>query len=218
MLVENIIVGMLQVNCYVLGCEETNEGVVIDPGDFGSRIVDLIRELQLKIVAIPNTHAHFDHVLAVNEVRTATGAPFWLHAADEPVLERGQEMVKMWMGYDPGPMPQVDGPIVAGDTVRFGKQELEVRLAPGHSPGSVVYIHHASKQVFAGDVLFAGSVGRFDFPGSDGPTLLRSIREQLLTLPDDYTVYPGHGPATTIGRERRRNPYLQPGAEYLFET
>ncbi len=93
-----------------------------------------------------------------------------------------------------------------------------MRLAPGHSPGSVVYIHHASKQVFAGDVLFAGSVGRFDFPGSDGPTLLRSIREQLLTLPDDYTVYPGHGPATTIGRERRRNPYLQPGAEYLFEA
>ena len=88
MIVENIIVGMLQVNCYVLGCEETGEGVVIDPGDFGSRIVDLIRRLELKIVAIPNTHAHFDHVLAVNEVRTATGAPFWLHSADEPVLAR----------------------------------------------------------------------------------------------------------------------------------
>lgn len=218
MIVENIVVGMLQVNCYILGCEETGEGVVIDPGDFGSRIVDLIRRLNLKIVAIPNTHAHFDHVLAVNEVRAATGAPFWLHPADEPVLERGREMVKLWMGYDPGPMPQVDGAIAAGDTVRFGKQELEVRLAPGHSPGSVVYIHRASKQVFAGDVLFAGSVGRFDFPGSDGPTLLRSIREQLLTLPDDYAVYPGHGPATTIGRERRRNPYLQQGAEYLFET
>ena len=218
MIVETIIVGALQVNCYILGCEETGEGVVIDPGDFGSRIIDLIRQLELKIVTIPNTHAHFDHVLAVNEVRTATGAPFWLHAADEPVLTSGREMVKMWMGYDPGPMPLVDGHIAAGDTVQFGNQDLEVRLAPGHSPGSVVYIHHASKQVFAGDVLFAGSVGRFDFPGSDGPTLLRSIREQLLTLPDDYTVYPGHGPATTIGRERRRNPYLQPGAEYLFET
>ena len=218
MIVETIIVGALQVNCYILGCEETNEGVVIDPGDFGTQIVALIQQLGLRIVAIPNTHAHFDHVLAVNEVRTATGAPFWLHAADQPVLASGREMVRMWMGYDPGPMPQVDGPIAAGDTVRFGKQELEVRLAPGHSPGSVVYVHHASKQVFDGDVLFAGSVGRFDFPGSDGPTLLRSIREQLLTLPDDYTVYPGHGPATTIGRERRRNPYLQPGAEYLFET
>ena len=218
MIVETIIVGALQVNCYILGCEETGEGVVIDPGDFGSRIIDLIRQLELKIVTIPNTHAHFDHVLAVNEVRTATGAPFWLHAADEPVLTSGREMVKMWMGYDPGPMPLVDGHIAAGDTVQFGNQDLEVRLAPGHSPGSVVYIHHASKQVFAGDVLFAGSVGRFDFPGSDGPTLLRSIREQLLTLPGDYTVYPGHGPATTIGRERRRNPYLQPGAEYLFEA
>ena len=90
MIVETIIVGALQVNCYILGCKETGEGVVIDPGDSGGRIVELIRELDLKIVAIPNTHAHFDHVLAVNEVRTATGAPFWLHTADEPVLARGQ--------------------------------------------------------------------------------------------------------------------------------
>lgn len=218
MIVESIVVGMLEVNCYVLGCEATGEAVVIDPGDHAQRILDLVQQLDLKIVAIPNTHAHFDHVLAVNQVRAATGAPFWLHPADEPVLARGREMVRMWMGYDPGPMPAVDGHVAHGDIVRFGQQELEVRLAPGHSPGSVVYIHHASKQVFVGDVLFAGGVGRFDFPGSDGPTLLRSIREQLLTLPDDYAVYPGHGPATTIGRERRRNPYVQPGAEYLFES
>lgn len=218
MIVESIVVGMLQVNCYVLGCEQTGEGVVVDPGDYGGRILDLVRQLGLKIVAIPNTHAHFDHVLAVDEVRATTGAPFWLHRDDEPVLARGREMVRLWMGYDPGPMPAVDGHIEAGDTLRFGKQEMEVRLAPGHSPGSVVYIHHPSKQAFVGDVLFAGSVGRFDFPGSDGPTLLRSIREQLLTLPDDYTVQPGHGPATTVGRERRRNPYLQAGAEYLFES
>lgn len=218
MIVESIVVGPLQVNCYVLGCEETGEGVVIDPGDSGSRIVDLIRRLALKIIAIPNTHAHFDHVLAVDEVRAATGAPFWLHPADEPVLASGRRMVQMWMGYDPGPMPSVDGPIEPGKTLRFGNQELEIGHAPGHSPGSVVFIHHASKQVFGGDVLFAGSVGRFDFPGSDGPTLLHSIREQLLILPDEYVLYPGHGPASTIGRERRRNPYLQPGAEYLFEA
>ncbi len=218
MIVKSIVVGMLQVNCYVLGCEATGEGVVIDPGDYAPRVLDLIRQTGLKIVAIPNTHAHFDHVLAVDAVRTATGAPFWLHPADEPVLARGRETVQMWMGYDPGPMPAVDGHIYPGDALRFGQEELEVRLAPGHSPGSLVYIHHASRQVFAGDVLFAGGVGRFDFAGSDGPTLLRSIREQLLTLPDDYRVYPGHGPATTIGRERRSNPYLQAGAEYLFES
>jgi glyoxylase-like metal-dependent hydrolase (beta-lactamase superfamily II) len=217
MIVESIVVGPLQVNCYVLGCEETGEGIVIDPGDSGSQIADLIRRLGLKIVAIPNTHAHFDHVLAVDEVRQATGAPFWLHAADEPVLARGRDMVRMWMGFDPGPMPQVDSHVEAGHPVHFGNQELEVRLAPGHSPGSVVYVHHASRRAFVGDVLFADSVGRFDFPGSDGPTLLRSIQDQLLSLPDDYTVYPGHGPATSIGRERRRNPYLQPGADYLFE-
>ena len=218
MIAKSIEVGMLQVNCYVLGCEATGEGVVIDPGDNASRVLDLVRQMGLTIVAIPNTHAHFDHVLAVDAVRQATGAPFWLHPDDEPVLARGREMVKLWMGYDPGPMPTVDGHVQPGDMVRFGQEELEVRLAPGHSPGSLVYIHHASKQVWSGDVLFAGGVGRFDFPGSDGPTLLRSIREQLLTLPDDYAVYPGHGPASTIGRERRSNPYLQAGAEYLFES
>ncbi len=218
MIVETIVVGMLEVNCYVLGCEATGEGVVIDPGDNAARILDLVKQLELRIVAIPNTHAHFDHVLAVNQVRSAVDAPFLLHRADEPVLARGREMVRLWLGYDPGPMPTVDGHVAHGDVVRFGQEELEVRLAPGHSPGSVVYIHHPSKQVFSGDVLFAGGVGRFDFPGSHGPTLLRSIREQLLTLPDDYRVYPGHGPATTIGRERRSNPYLQPGAEYLFES
>lgn len=217
MIVEGFPVGLLQANCYLLGCRETGEGIVIDPGDYGDQIVSRIGRLALKVVAIANTHAHFDHILAVNEVKEATGAPFWLHPADEPVLNRQREMVRLWMGYDPGAMPTLDGTIQPGDAVRFGREELEVRHAPGHSPGSVVFIHHASGQVFGGDVLFAGSVGRFDLPGADGPTLLRAIREQLLTLPDHYTLHPGHGPATTIGRERRSNPYLQAGAEHLFE-
>lgn len=217
MIVESLVVGMLQVNCYVLGCPSTGEGIVIDPGGNAGQVIDLVKRLDLKIVAIPNTHGHFDHVLAVDEVRTATGAPFWLHQADVPVMQAGQEMVKLWLGYDPGPMPAVDAFVRAGDVIRFGQQELQVRWAPGHSPGSVLYLHQASGQVFSGDVLFAGSVGRFDFPASDGPTLLRSIREQLLTLPDDTIVYPGHGPATTVGRERRSNPFLQPGAEVMFE-
>ena len=216
MIVESLGVGMLQVNCYVLGCPETGQGVVVDPGDNPQLILDLIDQLDLEIVAIPNTHAHFDHVLAVDAVRKATGAPFWIHQAEEPILAYGREMVQLWMGYDPGPMPTVDGTLQATDTLRFGGQELEIRLAPGHSPGSLIFVHHPSKQVLGGDVLFAGSVGRFDFLGSDGPTLLRSIREQLLTLPDDYTLLPGHGPATTIGRERRDNPFLQPGAEFMF--
>ena len=218
MIVESLVVGMLQVNCYVLGCPESGQGVVIDPGDNPRHILDLIERLDLEIVAIPNTHAHFDHVLAVDAVRKTTGAPFWIHPTEKGVLAYGREMVQLWMGYDPGPMPTVDGTLQAGDTLRFGGQEMEVRLAPGHSPGSLVFVHHPSKQVFGGDVLFAGSVGRFDFPGSDGPTLLRSIQEQLLTLPDDYMLLPGHGPATTIGRERRNNPFLQPGAEFMFQT
>ncbi|MEA3335200.1 MAG: MBL fold metallo-hydrolase [Chloroflexota bacterium] len=218
MILESLSVGMLQVNCYILGCEQTNQGVIIDPGGNASGILNLVNQLGLSIVSIPNTHAHFDHILAVDEVKAATGAPFWLHRDDQPVLKGGREMVKLWMGYDPGPMPEVDSFISAGDTLHVGEEELEVRLAPGHSPGSVIFIHHDSRRVIGGDVLFAGGVGRFDFPGSDGPTLLRSIHEQLLTLPDDYAVFPGHGPATTIGRERQANPYLQPGMATLFES
>ncbi len=216
MIVESLPVGPLQVNCYVLGCEATGQGLVIDPGGHAEGILALVEQLELNIVAIPVTHAHFDHVLAVNEVKVATGAPFWLHRADLPVLERNRVVTRQWLGYDPGPMPAVDDFIEPGRPLRFGEQELEVRFTPGHSPGSVVFIHHASQQVFGGDVLFAGGVGRFDLPGSDGPTLFRSIREQLLSLPDDYLVHPGHGPATSIGRERRTNPYVQPDAAYLF--
>lgn len=217
MIVKHIVVGMLQVNCFVLGCEVTGEGVVIDPGGDAPRVLELIRQSGLKIVAIPNTHVHFDHILAVNEVKAATGAPFWLHQADEPVLARGRHTVQQWMGYDPGPMPTVDGYLQAGDTLHVGHEELEIRLAPGHSPGSLLYIHHPSRQVWGGDVVFQGGVGRFDLAGAHGPTLLRSIQTQLLTLPDDYALYPGHGAFTTIGRERRSNPYLQPGAAELFE-
>lgn len=217
MIVNHIVVGMLQVNCFVLGCETTGEGVVLDPGSDAPRVLELIRRSGLKIAAIPNTHAHFDHILAVEAVRAATGAPFWLHRDDEPVLARGRATVQQWMGYDPGPMPAVDGYLQAGDVLHVGREELEIRLAPGHSPGSLLYIHHPSRQVWGGDVLFQGGVGRFDLAGAHGPTLLHSIKTQLLTLPDDYKLYPGHGAFTTIGRERRSNPYLQPGAEALFE-
>lgn len=217
MIVEQLVVGMLQVNCYVLGCETTGQGIVIDPGGNASAILDLIKRLELEIVGIANTHAHFDHVLAVEEVRSATKAPFWLHREDEPVLAEGRELVKLWLGFDPGPMPEVDDYLEEGKPVRFGKQSLEVRHAPGHSPGSVLLIHHETRRVFTGDVLFAGGVGRFDFPRSSGSVLWRSLQEQVLSLPDDYAVHPGHGPSTTIGRERRSNPYLQPGMEYLFE-
>jgi len=114
----------------------------------------------------------------------------------------------LWLDTEIKPIRDPDEFLTHGQLIQFGQEELEVRFTPGHAPGHVVFVHHASRQVFGGDTLFQGSIGRYDLPLADGPTLLRSIREQLLTLPDDYTVYPGHGPATTIGEERAFNPYV----------
>lgn len=162
----------------------------------------------MKIEKIINTHAHFDHVMAVPAIKAATGAPFYLHRDDVPVLRELPDRVRLWLDMEVDPVDDPDGFLDHGQIIQVGDEELEVRFTPGHAPGHVVFVHHAGRQVFAGDTLFQGSIGRFDLPGADGPTLLRSIREQLLSLPDDYAVYPGHGGATTIGEERIHNPYV----------
>lgn len=208
MIVQGLTVGLLQENCYILGCETTHKGVVIDPGDNARAILRLIRQEGLTIVAILNTHAHLDHVMAVEAVREATGAPFYLHAADLPILRDVPERARLWLDSEVDPIRDPDVFLEHGQIISFGEEQLEVRYTPGHAPGHVVFVHHAGRQVFAGDTLFQGSIGRYDLPGADGPTLLRSIREQLFTLPDDYTVYPGHGPETTIGEERVSNPFV----------
>jgi len=208
MIVKGLTVGLLQENCYILGCEVTRKGVIIDPGDNGRAILKVVAQQGLKIEKIINTHAHFDHVMAVNTVRAATGAPFYLHRADLPILHDLPERVRLWLDMEVEPVGDPDGWLEHGQIIEFGEQQLEVRFTPGHAPGHVVFVHHAGHQVFGGDTLFQGSIGRFDLPLADGPTLLRSIHEQMLTLDDDYTVYPGHGPATTIGAERAFNPYV----------
>ena len=146
--------------------------------------------------------------MAVNAVCNATSAPFYLHRADLPILHDVPERVRLWLDTEVAPIREPDEFLEHGQSIQVGEETLEVRFTPGHAPGHVVFIHHASRQVFGGDTLFQGSIGRFDLPMADGPTLFQSIREQLLTLPDDYTVYPGHGPATTIGAERATNPYI----------
>jgi glyoxylase-like metal-dependent hydrolase (beta-lactamase superfamily II) len=213
MIVDSIEVGMLQVNCYVLGCEETREAVIIDPGDDAPLILDLVQRLDLRPVKIINTHAHFDHLLGVRAVQVATGVPFCLHAGDRPVLERMRAAVSAWLGYDPGEPPVVDEWLVAGELVRFGQQTLEMRWTPGHSPGSITFVDHAGRRAFVGDALFRGSIGRTDLPGGNLRQLLDSIRTQIFTLPDDTRVYPGHGPATTVGFEKRTNPFFEDEAD-----
>lgn len=212
MIVDCLTVGLLQENCYVLGCEETNKAVIVDPGDNPRVILESVRKLGLTVEKIINTHAHFDHVMAVDPIRRVTGATFHLHAADLPVLHDAPERVSLWLSAHIDPIGDPDEFLEHRQIIEFGKERLEVRFTPGHAPGHVVFVDHQGGQVFAGDTLFQGSVGRFDLPGADGPTLLRSIREQLLTLPDEYEVHPGHGSSTTIGAEREYNPFVGRGA------
>jgi glyoxylase-like metal-dependent hydrolase (beta-lactamase superfamily II) len=208
MIVKGITVGLLQENCYILGCERTRKGVIIDPGDNPKAILRIVRQERLTIEKVLNTHAHLDHVMAVDAIRDATGAPFYLHAADLPILRDVPDRVRLWLDSEIDPIADPDEYLEHGQIITFGDEQLEVRFTPGHSPGHVVFVDHRGRQVFDGDTLFQQSIGRFDLPGGDEETLYRSIRTQLFTLPDDYSVYPGHGGETTIGAERLYNPYV----------
>ena len=215
-MITGLTVGLLQENCYILGCEETLRGVMIDPGDSARALLSEVDDMGLTIEKVINTHSHFDHVLAVDAVRAATGATFHLHREDLPILRAAPERVREWLGARVDPIDEPDHYLEEGHLIEFGTEALEVRFTPGHSPGHVVFVDHENEQVFAGDTLFRGSVGRFDLPLADGPTLLLSIQNQLLSLPDNYVVYPGHGEATTIGAERETNPFVGRTAAFTF--
>ena len=208
MLIDTIPVGLLQVNCYVLGCERTQQAVVIDPGDEVTAIQDALDRRKLTLARILATHGHFDHLLACCELQERTGAPLYLHAADRPLVATMRRTCIAWLGHDPGQTPAIAGDLTAGETIRVGAIVLEVRHTPGHSPGSVTLVDHAGRRAFTGDALFAGSIGRTDLPGGDMRTLLKSIRAQILSLPEDYAVLSGHGPASTVGVESASNPFL----------
>lgn len=208
MIVEGIPVGAIQANCYVLGDEQTRRGIVVDPGAEAERILAAVQRLDLGIERIVLTHGHFDHIYAVDEVRAATGAPMVAHGAEVPLLEGMQERMRTLWGMEVPPAPRPDALLRDGDAIAVGGYRLVVRHAPGHSEGHVVLLGDGIAVV--GDVLFAGSIGRTDLPGGDFKTLMTSIARVLLPLPDYTVVYPGHGPATTIGRERATNPFLRP--------
>lgn len=211
MIVLGLTVGLLQENCYILGCEESGRAAVIDPGDSPRAILRVIEERNLTLDKIINTHAHLDHVMAVDPIRRITGAKFYLHRDDLPTLHSVPQQARLWLDSEVDPIKDPDGFLEHGEVVRIGNEELEVRFTPGHSPGHVVFVHHSGRQVFAGDTLFLGSIGRYDLPGSDGPTLMDSIRTQLFSLPDDYAVHPGHFESTSIGHERATNPFVGEG-------
>lgn len=205
MLVKQLPVGPIQTNCYIAGCEKTKEGVVIDPGDEADRILAVVKELGLTIKYILNTHAHFDHVMANKALVEATGAPLALHPLDLPLLR--QNGGAAFFGLEVPPSPDPDMELAEGDTISFGEHTLAVLFTPGHTPGHVSFYEAQAGIIFDGDVLFASGIGRTDLPGGDYETLMASISEKLMVLPDETVVCSGHGPVTTIGQERASNPW-----------
>ncbi len=208
--VHHLTVGLLHTNCFLLVAENAREAWVIDPGGNAGDILNLLSSINARLTRIINTHAHFDHVLAVPDIQETTGAPFYLHRAEQPVLDYAPKAVKSWLGWDWGPPPTVDGYLEHGEVLMLGEAQLEIRHVPGHSPGSIVYVDHAARRAWVGDTVFRESIGRTDLPGGNHSQLIRAINEQILTLPDDYTLFPGHGPFTTVGYERRHNPFISP--------
>jgi glyoxylase-like metal-dependent hydrolase (beta-lactamase superfamily II) len=198
--------GLFAENCYIVADRDAGQAVLVDPGEEADLFLARLRSENLALSAIWLTHAHLDHVAGIGLVKERLDVPVWLHPADRSLYDRAPDQARMFLGADLAPLPPPDREIIPGDPLRVGACAFDVRFVPGHSPGSVAFV--AEGVAIAGDVLFAGSVGRVDLPGGDGATLVRSIREQLLTLPDDTVVYPGHGPETTIGRERAANPFL----------
>jgi glyoxylase-like metal-dependent hydrolase (beta-lactamase superfamily II) len=205
MIIETVVVGPLMVNCYILGCETTLEGIVIDPGGDADKILSAVSGHELKIRQIVNTHGHFDHVGANRDLMDAWGVGLLIHELDAPMLECA-DVTALKYGLSAENSPPPSGFLRDGDTISFGKYHLKVLHTPGHTLGGCSL--YGEGVVFTGDTLFAESVGRTDFPGGSSAALGKSIREKLLTLPDETIVYPGHGPTTTVGHERLYNPYI----------
>lgn len=199
--------GAFAENTYLVSCARTSLGILVDPGAAAQHALAEARRLGITIESIVLTHAHVDHVEGLAVAKEETGAPIYLHP-DDAELYRAAPMQAEWFGVRMDPLPPVDRPLAAGDVVRFGECEMVVRFAPGHAPGHVILVGDGVAVV--GDVIFAGSIGRTDLPGGSLPTLMKSIREQVMTLPDATTLYTGHGPETTVGHERVSNPFLLP--------
>jgi len=206
MILKTLVVGPLQVNCYIVGCEQTKKVAVIDPGDNVDDILMALADQQLKVQYIINTHEHFDHVGGNKRLKEVTGAPLLAHARANEEITHIASRAAVW-GMQVEDSPPADRLLAEGDQVDIGETvSLKVLYTPGHSLGSISLV--TSGVVFVGDLIFSGSIGRTDFPGGDYQTLIDSVRNKIFTLDDDTIIYSGHGPATTVGREKRSNPFF----------
>ncbi len=207
--VHTLVLGPAQTNTYIIADEDTREAVVIDPAWDGKTILETARGYGWRVAHIWLTHAHFDHLAGAGELADGIDPPppVCLHPDDHSLWKNQGGAALFGMKIDPGPEPTID--LYQGQILHLGKLDFEVRHTPGHTRGPVVFYCAAEKAVFCGDLIFRESIGRTDMPGGDYDTLIHSIRTQILTLPDDTALLPGHGPDTTVGTERKFNPFLQ---------
>ena len=212
MLIESQAVPPFYKNGYVVACDATRRAVVIDPGDEVEQLLAFVDRSRLDVQSILLTHAHVDHVTGVARAKAALDVPIYLHDDDQPLYDAAPAQAAFF-GLTCDALPPVDRRYDLGSMLPLGEYEIAVRHTPGHCPGGVCLaigrVGAPKKDLFVGDTLFAGSIGRTDLPGGDHPTLIRSITEVLFAFGDDANVYSGHGPQTTIGRERRTNPFLR---------
>ncbi len=201
--------GMVDTNCYLLACPETREAMIIDPGAFRpgevKTILWLISQHDLKPRYILNTHGHIDHIAGNGQIKKATGAELLIHSSDADMIGSGTLNGSFMFGPEMV-SPPADRQLKDGEQIELGKMTIKVLHTPGHTPGGICL--YVDGTLFSGDTLFAGSVGRTDLPGGDEKAIIKSIQEKLMILPDETIVRPGHGPRTTIGREREENPFL----------
>ena len=208
MILRSLVVGAFGTNCYIVGSESTKRGMIIDPGGEARVILKTVKELGLTIPLIVVTHTHVDHLGALKPVKEETGAEFALHEAEgEGGSGTFTRMMASMIGGSFGSLPKPERLLRDGDTIEVDDLHFTVLHTPGHSPGGISLVGHGV--VFSGDALFNFGIGRTDFPGCSHAQLMDSIRNKLMTLPDETIVYPGHGPETTIGAERRMNPFLE---------
>jgi len=200
-------VGLLQVNCYILGDEETKEAVVIDPGGNEEDILEVLNHHKLQLKLIIDTHGHFDHVDANLPLKEATGAAIAIHELDAMMLSKPSAEAMFFTGNRLR-VSQADILLKENDVLSFGPYRLKVLHTPGHTPGHISLVMEGHPYVYVGDLLFQGSIGRTDFPGGNFDHLIAAVRTKIFPLGDHYTVFPGHGPVTTVGQERKYNPFF----------
>ena len=203
--IQKLVVSPFMMNCYVLACDQSKDAIVVDAGDNASGIINFIQQEELNLKFLINTHAHVDHISAVGSIQKQLNVPFYMHKEESRNLAFLLETQEVY-NFGDGLLPKVNEYLDSNNTYSFGEIEFQVLETPGHSPGSVCFLF--DDHIFVGDTLFAGSIGRTDLPGGSSETIFHSLKEVLMKLDDNLEVHCGHGEDTTIGRERRTNPFL----------